>query len=62
MEMIENDHQYAEALGEFRVLQRSPKGPAERERLEALTDLITDYESKRGLNIETVKQIAANGD
>lgn len=60
--MIENDHQYAEALGEYRVLQRSPKGPAERERLEALTDLITEYEIKRGLIVEADKQLAANGD
>lgn len=60
--MIENDQQYAEALGEFRVLQRSPKGPTERERIDSLADLITDYEIKRGLNVETAQQIAANGD
>lgn len=47
--MIENDKQYAEALGEYRILQRSAKGPAERERIETLNDLIAQYETRIGV-------------
>jgi hypothetical protein len=49
-QMIENDKQYAEALGEYRILKRSAKGPVERERIETLTDLIDQYETQIGVN------------